>query len=594
MDELLGQLRTAGKLESEGRFTLDLGRALEQMRRFQLADPRHYVLNLVAGAAALGAGSIDLRWSPDAFEVEWDGPPLSRENMLALLDPFAAEGTEGLRELARGLAASRALEPAALEAESGQAYFYLDKASFQIEPRSTARRNRVEVRVKRPVWQRFLAPDPSQPALLQERCRYSTLPIHLNGSPLLGELEPPQSHAMIYLEGPPDTRLRTHLAPSGRADFSALLALTPVGSGTIHALHHQVSYPLDDPELYPGAFVVLSARGLQKELSQSTLVRTPELTAILERIMRELDGMALQLTAEDAPGTQELGHHLTGRLRRRLAGFESSGRNTSFEPWSSLARSYWQVPFLRSLEGRKTTLAQTVPLYVRHGFLPVSNLETGREPTLEDGNRILLRPNSGPLAELVDLFFPQQCPIHFSSEGPHLTGDRFLCPRLPDGPYLVRRFLTGVAGELGFSANVEAAPRLLLKPRGEPAQELGRPLSLLPRGLVVVVRPAEGWDVESLERAVAASLPEAYAALDWGRREFPAQERGLAGAHLREAARLGLQLWQRQGRPTATARDYLRLRMHEGGPEIRFINPDLLEELPEDKVIRAYRGLCET
>lgn len=594
MDELLASLRAAGRTDSEGCFTVDLARALEKMERFQLANPEHYVLNLVAGAGAANPDVIELRSTSDSFQVQWDGPALTQEDMLALLDPFNASRSPTVRELARGLAASRALSPTVLEVESSQAYLQLDRACLIVEPRQTRLRNRVLVRLKRSLWQRLRTEDRSLSTLLAHHCRLATSRVVLNGRPLNTPLEPRPVHALTYLEGPEGTRLRTKVTPSDSCSFSALVALVPLPRLTagLTVLHHQVSFELEDLDrAYAGAVVTLRAEGLEKELSQSTIVRGPALTAILDRVLLQLDKMAMELTSAQAPGHLDHLDDLARRLRSRLSDVELTGRNANLDAWTELAQTYWDIPFLWGVDGAPMCLSELVPGYVRRGYMPVTNKLQPQPVVMADGSPVLLRPSSGGMAELVDVFFPKQCAVHFSSEGPHLTDDFGLCPRLPRGRYLVRRFLTGVAGELGFAQEIQGPPLILTQVKGMIPEVLPGSFPLLPQGLVAIVRVSDGWDPGSLERAIAARLPEAYAALNWGKRHFPETERPLAEVHLREAARLGIKLWRKAGRPTPTPRDYLWRRMHEGGPEIRFIDPELLEDLAEDKTLRAYKGI---
>ncbi len=596
MDELLSQIRAEGRIDSEGRFTLDLARALEKMRDFQLEYPQRYVLNLVAGAAASGAMVIDTKAHGASFQVEWDGPPITQEQMLQLLDPFHPQANETVREISRGLAACRALEPSLIEVESQAAYLKLDRAALLIEPRATRARNRVNVSIKKNILQHLKLSDHVDVAPLLQRCNLALPRVTVNGRAINVDLEPARTHASVYLEGPPGTRLRIQKDADGTADFSALICLGPLPrmlpSFTI--LHHQVAFEDSEFEsVYPGAVVILRANGLEKDLSQSSIVRTPGLQEIIGRIRHELDKMALDLVAYERPGWREVEQPLNHRLRQRN-GVPSDPVLLPEEPyqWNALVKEFWDVPFLRRSDESPAGPSAFVPDYIRTGFQPVTDHKTEKPATMPDGSPILMRPASGPRADLVDIIFPEQDRVHFVDGIPFLTGERFLSPRLPEGDYLVRRFLTGLSGELGFPHEIYGPPLVMTKLKGSPPVTVKGPFPMLPQGLVVVVRPSDGWDRTSLERAIAACLPSAYIALEWGRHNFPEKERPLAEAHLREAARLAIKLWRRAGKPTPTPRDYLWLRMHEGGPQVRFIEANLLERLPEDKTMKTYRGSC--
>ncbi len=574
MDKLLSELRSEGKVDSAGRFTLDLAKALEKMQRFQLAEPRAFVLNLVAGATLTGARRIDLSLEAGLFRMEWDGRPLTMEDVLGLFDPFDRQTPPAVRELSIGLAACRGLDLLLMQVESSQVRLQLDRSSLLIEPRQSEDRNRIVMREKVPLWRRFTGPDRRIVSFLEERCSQGPVQVFLDGRLLTVPIQAQNAEAQVYLE-----------------DLKALVALVrlPRSQPSFTVILNQVSFVLEDTGLeYPGAVVIVEAEGLRKELSQSTLVRDHALQQLIERVAVELDRLALGMVRANAPTHLE---PLIRRLRRRLGPTELSGRNVSLGPWTELAHEFWDLPVLTRADGSLASLGEVLPAYVRTGYLPVTQARQERSHALEDQSVVMLRP-TGAAADLLDTFFPDQALVHFSTEGCHLTGERGLSPRLPADRYLIRRFLTGVAGELGVAARLPVDPPLvLLIARDGDTQPLDPDEEILPRGLVVAARP--GPERLTLLRAAAARLPELYAALDWGREHFPEEdERELARAHLRQAAVLAIRQWRKAGQPTPSPRDFLYLRMHEGGPEIRFIDPDLLDEAldPSDEVTRQYRS----
>ncbi|GMU53045.1 MAG: hypothetical protein AMXMBFR33_21910 [Candidatus Xenobia bacterium] len=576
MDRLLSELRTEGRVDSCGRFTLDLARALEKMQRYQLAEPRAFVLNLIAGATLTGAERIDLSLEAGLFRMEWDGRPLTMEDVLGLFDPFDRQTPPAVSELSIGLSACRGLDLLAMQVESSRVRLQLDRSSLTIEPRQCEDRNRIVVREKVPLWRRFTGPDRRIVAFLEERCSQGPVKIFLEGRPLNVSVQAHNAEAQVELE-----------------DLRALVALVrlPRSQPTFTVILNQVSFVLEDTGLeYPGAVVIAQAQGLRKELSQSTLVRDQALQQLIDRVAVELDRLALGLMRENAPSYHAHLEPLIRRLRRRLGPTELSGRNVALGPWTELAHEFWDLPVLSRADGSLASLGEVLPIYVRTGYLPVTQAPQERSRELEDGSVVMLRP-TGPAADVLDTFFPDQALVHFSTEGCHLTGERGLSPRLPPDRYLARRFLTGLPGELGVAARPPLdPPQVFLTRRDGDKQVLDPDEDLLPRGLVVVARP--GPERLTLLRATAARLPELYAALDWGREHFPeVEERELARAHLREAAVLAIRQWRKAGRPTPSPRDFLFLRMHEGGPEIRFIDPDLLDEAldPTDDVTRQYR-----
>ncbi len=117
---LLENLRQAGTFDSHGNFTLDVEKARSKMARFQLTDPEHYILELVAAAFAGGSPALEIQVSPEGLELRFDGAPLQSADLENLEDYLlVAEGTHpALRYLAVGLNALSRLQPRRVLLES--------------------------------------------------------------------------------------------------------------------------------------------------------------------------------------------------------------------------------------------------------------------------------------------------------------------------------------------------------------------------------------------------------------------------------------------------------------------------------------------
>lgn len=116
LDSLLGHLRDGGKVESSGTFTLDLRKARDKLRAYQLAEPCFYLLKLVQAGVAAGAVRLDLhlaRREISVYMILDPGTRLAESGALIelLADPQSAQPGP-LRHLAIGLNSSWALEPA--------------------------------------------------------------------------------------------------------------------------------------------------------------------------------------------------------------------------------------------------------------------------------------------------------------------------------------------------------------------------------------------------------------------------------------------------------------------------------------------------
>jgi hypothetical protein len=81
VDQLIGELASAGEVHSEGGFSIDREKAREKMRQFQLADPRRYVLLLVQSAVHQGATKLDFEIDADDMRLTFDGRPFVREDL---------------------------------------------------------------------------------------------------------------------------------------------------------------------------------------------------------------------------------------------------------------------------------------------------------------------------------------------------------------------------------------------------------------------------------------------------------------------------------------------------------------------------------
>jgi len=112
---LIEHLRAAGELHSAGEFTLDQQKAQEKLRRYQLADPRTYVLSLVQAAVKKGATRIVFAIDANDMRMTFDGRPFARDALAHVYDAIFARGDDpdlgARRELAIGLNGAMALNP---------------------------------------------------------------------------------------------------------------------------------------------------------------------------------------------------------------------------------------------------------------------------------------------------------------------------------------------------------------------------------------------------------------------------------------------------------------------------------------------------
>ncbi|HEY3998033.1 MAG TPA: hypothetical protein VGO93_04170 [Candidatus Xenobia bacterium] len=130
MSELPKEILEGAVLDSEGEFTVAVDKARDKLARFQLPDPRGYILQIVQAIVASGATFIEATvsgaWTGDLPEgggiapgyrllLCFDGPGYAKEELNELFDHvFESQrrrDRDRLREMALGLLSSQALDP---------------------------------------------------------------------------------------------------------------------------------------------------------------------------------------------------------------------------------------------------------------------------------------------------------------------------------------------------------------------------------------------------------------------------------------------------------------------------------------------------
>ncbi|HSA23377.1 MAG TPA: hypothetical protein P5076_18100, partial [Myxococcota bacterium] len=202
LERLLAEARGAGEVVEEGRFRLDLARAQEKIKSFQLADPHMYALELVRAGVATGAPQVDIRMDSDDLVLTCAGTPFGREELEHLFDHlFAADAhLARLRHLALGLDTALALKPRWLTVESGDGAQGLrlrveGLGALTLEelgPGQAPQGTRVHLRERmswKVVREALFVRNPEEP-LLEAGCRFASVPVTLNGRDLRAALTP--------------------------------------------------------------------------------------------------------------------------------------------------------------------------------------------------------------------------------------------------------------------------------------------------------------------------------------------------------------------------------------------------------------------
>ncbi len=120
---VIARARTSGGFSKRKRFTIARDRAIEKMRRFALADPYFYILELIQAAVANEAQYIDIEISGGDVTMAYVGGGLREADLAGLFDYLFASKDRSdighLRELALGINAALLFRPSRVIVESG-------------------------------------------------------------------------------------------------------------------------------------------------------------------------------------------------------------------------------------------------------------------------------------------------------------------------------------------------------------------------------------------------------------------------------------------------------------------------------------------
>lgn len=120
---VIERARAGGVYTEKKRFTIARGRAIEKMRRFALADPYFYILELIQAAVANHAEYIEISTDDGEVTLAYIGGGLKKDDLANLFDYLFASKDRAeighLRELALGINAALLFKPDRVIVESG-------------------------------------------------------------------------------------------------------------------------------------------------------------------------------------------------------------------------------------------------------------------------------------------------------------------------------------------------------------------------------------------------------------------------------------------------------------------------------------------
>jgi hypothetical protein len=293
IDDLLAELTAAGEVQSEGEFTLDRAKARDKLRRFQLADPRAYVLELVQAASLKGATWVTFTVDSRDMVMELDGRPFT---LADFDDIYGAALTRRLdpdvlarRQLAIGLGSAMALRPRVVTVESGDGtrgarLVLRPEREDELAPIETARvgtRIHVRERFAMSTFAAFfknLAGTLAEEQLLRARCGYASFGIGLEGARLDRGLSLDDEPMLDVMEA---TGEHTRALCGLREDGAGPARMRIIKDGVWIADHE-----LPSPQFPPGLRVVVQDHAVRKDVSQSDIVRDGAYEAMLAVVRR--------------------------------------------------------------------------------------------------------------------------------------------------------------------------------------------------------------------------------------------------------------------------------------------------------------------
>lgn len=195
IDAVIARARRPGGFTERKHFTLERSKAIVKMRRFALASPQFYILELVQSAIANQATYLDIQLEPleGTFTLSYVGGGISREELGQLFDFLFASKEElrfgHLRELALGVNALLGFGPSRIIIESGDGTL---EGSTRLEIHGA---DAVDVgSPDTPLRGTFVRAEGVAAAALVEqvvfnleiRCLCAPIPVFVNGKPLFG------------------------------------------------------------------------------------------------------------------------------------------------------------------------------------------------------------------------------------------------------------------------------------------------------------------------------------------------------------------------------------------------------------------------
>lgn len=387
----------------KGSFTLAVEKAREKLKRFQLTDPRYYILQVIEALLASGATdirishevvlSVDLTFSSYILIIEFDGPGYTREELEQLYDFLfisqADRQRDRLRELALALMSCQALRPTVLKLESQGTVWQRcasDKPEEHLKERVLERASQAGSRLE------IRGPGKgSEVELLRSYCTLVQVPILVNGEQISAT---PKSLTGVcpwpnyrFTRGQLSGWIGLPYAEMARSSLTFLRYGVQFARRLEHRLTPAVSVVLEDPRI-------------RKNASQTDVVEDDGYFEVLQEVQQVLFEFALEFSRKYIPGYQR--QAVQNFLSQLLCDWMSPEVLLSAEQDTTPElQQLLNLPLFTDRLGQMWPLKDVVAQYRKDGFVSICSR---RMPHAHRVDWLVLNPGPDESSLLKSLF----------------------------------------------------------------------------------------------------------------------------------------------------------------------------------------------
>lgn len=390
INDLRAELLSVGKVELEATFTLAIDKAREKMEKFQLPDPRYYVLQLMQAIIASGATKVEVEHRQELASyhliLAFDGPGYTRAELERLYDFIFESGRDRARdrtrELALGIVSAQALNPQEIRLVTGGLTW---SREGQKKPRilegSTAPSNVFAIRG---------LGGGSEAHILETHCHHCDVEVRLNGKLVSSGKD--LSGAVPW----PNYRFT-------RGDLRGALGLGygELTQSSLFLLRYGVQFTRRwEPRVQPPVVMICEQPALRKNASQSDVVEDATYLEFVEQLQQVLLDFALELTKGRIPPYHR---EVVQKFLVQFFGdwFSAPMLFAREDALPDDLRKLLGVNLFIDLKGRLRSLRELVGAYREDGFLALCKR---RMPYAKTGNLLVLVPTPDELDVLTRLF----------------------------------------------------------------------------------------------------------------------------------------------------------------------------------------------